>query len=339
MPRAPIAWWPIWGLSRASPTPSHRRGPAERPALNRLGPVLVIGAIGCAALLPACGQSGAPSLEWPFDSTSGSAQIFAPGNVSLPGDDMMAAFAATDSMVYLARRAQPGTPFHLVALKWDGRAWGPPATLPFSAGSSSDQSPAVSENGRCLVFSSDRGGVDSGGAVDLFRTCRVGVGWQVPVNLGPEINSASDDRDPTIGSDGTLYFWSTRPGGRGNSDLYRASFDGTGFGAAEPYGDSLNTALWESSVVVAPDGAFVVFGIDDRSDGLGAADLYISYRSATGFSSPRNLGALVNTPAFEFAPRFSPDGRFLTWSSNREGQHQVYYVPVSTLMAHLAAAR
>jgi hypothetical protein len=47
--------------------------------------------------------------------------------------------------------------------------------------------------------------------------------WNIPVNLGPMLNSASDDIMPNISADGSiLYFCSPRPGGLGAWDIYQA---------------------------------------------------------------------------------------------------------------------
>ena len=45
--------------------------------------------------------------------------------------------------------------------------------------------------------------------------------WSEPVNLGPIVNSSSDDADPALSPDGlSLYFFSNRPGGFGTSDIW-----------------------------------------------------------------------------------------------------------------------
>src|SRR5438128_12471110 len=45
--------------------------------------------------------------------------------------------------------------------------------------------------------------------------------WSAPVNLGPVVNSSSNDQHPSISKDGlSLYFVSNRPGGFGVNDIY-----------------------------------------------------------------------------------------------------------------------
>jgi len=48
--------------------------------------------------------------------------------------------------------------------------------------------------------------------------------WNEPINLGPLVNSSSQEFGPVISHDGdTLYFGSNRLGGSGDFDIYQAS--------------------------------------------------------------------------------------------------------------------
>ncbi len=76
-----------------------------------------------------------------------------------------------------------------------------------------DYDPAISSDGRALVFVSDRsGGV---GGDDLWMSIRVSrdAAFGPAVNLGPKINTAANEYKPSLSSDGrTLYFGSPRGG-------------------------------------------------------------------------------------------------------------------------------
>lgn len=93
----------------------------------------------------------------------------------------------------------------------------------------------------------------------------------------------------------------------------------------------MNTGHFETGGVLSPDGRTLVFGRDDP-EGLGLGDVFVSRRTGDGWSEPRNLGAPINSSAFDLAPRFSPDGRRLYFSSNRRedqedaGIQNIYYV-------------
>jgi len=72
-----------------------------------------------------------------------------------------------------------------------------------------------------VFLSSGRpGGIGNG---DLWTSTRATArdAWSTPVNLGPRINTASNEIGPARSLDGTaLYFQSDRPGGHGGNDLY-----------------------------------------------------------------------------------------------------------------------
>jgi len=81
--------------------------------------------------------------------------------------------------------------------------------------------PWIHQNGLILVFSSDRPG--GFGGIDLWVSTRQSTadGWGTPCNLGPAVNTASDDRAPALTHfDNSLYFASNRAGGFGGDDLY-----------------------------------------------------------------------------------------------------------------------
>src|SRR2546421_10886526 len=45
--------------------------------------------------------------------------------------------------------------------------------------------------------------------------------WSAPVNLGPAVNSSSNEQNATLARDGlSLYFSSNRPGGSGPADIW-----------------------------------------------------------------------------------------------------------------------
>jgi hypothetical protein len=67
--------------------------------------------------------------------------------------------------------------------------------------------------------------------------------WSDPVNLGPVVNSSSDDQGAFVSKDGlVLYFVSTRAGGFGGQDIYvthRATVDDP-WGSPQNMGPTIN---------------------------------------------------------------------------------------------------
>jgi TolB-like protein len=57
--------------------------------------------------------------------------------------------------------------------------------------------------------------------LEIVTTIPAGPSWSTPVNPGPPPNSTADDGSPALSRDGgTLYFFSTRPGGFGGRDIW-----------------------------------------------------------------------------------------------------------------------
>lgn len=63
----------------------------------------------------------------------------------------------------------------------------------------------------------------------------------------------------------------------------------------------------------SPDGTAMYFA-SNRPDSYGGWDIYVSYRTADSWSTPENLGAVINSPGDEMTPYF--DGTMLFFSSN-----------------------
>jgi hypothetical protein len=107
-----------------------------------------------------------------------------------------------------------------------GGAWQEPVNLGPVVNSSGNELPRwISDDGRTLLFSSDRAGGQ--GDVDIWYTVYEGDAWQAPVNLGPAVNSAARELGASFKCNagvmgGFIFFGSTREGGHGGLDLWQA---------------------------------------------------------------------------------------------------------------------
>jgi len=86
-----------------------------------------------------------------------------------------------------------------------------------------DKCPYIEED--LMVFTSDRAG--GYGGFDLYYSKRIDGIWTVPVNMGENVNSESDEYRPVIVpflgfGESMLIFSSNREGGKGGFDLYSA---------------------------------------------------------------------------------------------------------------------
>lgn len=173
-----------------------------------------------------------------------------------------------------------------------------------------------------------------GGAVAFFTSLRSPAGedrndgniwfitkdggtWSDPRPLGAAVNTEHWEQQPSVTRGGTLYyvgFWSE---GANNYGLYRSVPLGGRHTAPVLLPPSINSTYVDWTPFIAPDESYILFS-STRPGGFGSGDIYISYLASDGvWSTPRNLGAAVNTDANERYPYVSPDGGFLFFVSDR----------------------
>ena len=167
--------------------------------------------------------------------------------------------------------------------------------------------------------------------------------WQQPSNLGPMVNKSSYDDAACISQDGLeLYFCSDRTGGIGSFDIWvstRAAKNDP-WGEAINLGQVVNSSARDACPCLSADGRLLLFsGIDYRAPfrpgGFGSDDMWMSTRATIfdPWSTPVNLGPIVNSSSGEDEPRLSADGSTLYFSSNRPGGYgeqwgDIYQAPI-----------
>ena len=269
----------------------------------------------------AAAQGKEPALTQTVPDAVTEPRLFAEGIVSTAADEFGATFSR-DGRTVLFSRSVPRSNLYLIceATFRDGR-WTEPRIASFS-GRYWDFDPVFTPDGSKVLFASDRpvpGKEKADKDFDLWVVERTATGaWGEPRPLGPNVNSDEDETFASMASDGTLYFVSAREGGRAHLALFRSRLVDGEYGPPEkltgPVNDPLN---WSLEVLVAPDQSFLLLVPYGRPDGAGSFDIYLSRRDGESWTAPVSLGPKVNTRARDYSPRFSPDGRFLFWSSER----------------------
>ena len=203
--------------------------------------------------------------------------------------------------------------------------WGEPVNLGPTVNSSAvDVAPTIAVNGE-LYFSSNRaGGLGGDFGLDVWMTTRASSSepWSTPANLGPPINSTSDDSGK-ISFDGlSLVVNSDRPGGSGGQDLWIATRPTLADAWSDPVnlGPTVNSTAWDWETALSADNRFLFF-TSRRSGGLGNSDLWLTTRATTNdpWPTPINLGPMVNSSDYDSFPGISYDGSTLFFLSNRPG--------------------
>jgi len=250
--------------------------------------------------------------------------VFAPNLVSTDGSELNAAFSPDGKKFYFTREAG----WQIQVIRQQDGAWGKPQDTRL-AGEYGALDPFVTHDGQHLYFCSDRPLEGKGPATrdrDIWVATRTAQGWSEPSSLGDTVNSKKGDYYPTLTDKGDLYFCSRRDGGKGGHDIYRARYVDGRFERPENLGAPINTEAWEFDPFIAPDESYLIFS-SSRPGGLGKWDLCVSFRAKDGsWSAPRSMGDAINSPANDFSPMVSPDGKYLFFASDRAGSNDIYWV-------------
>ena len=150
----------------------------------------------------------------------------------------------------------------------DQGVWAGVREWPYNSMGKNNCHPALSADGKTLVFASDRDG--STGGMDLYISIFENGQWTEPRNLGPEINTAGNELFPSIGADNTLYFASNGHPGLGGLDIFQSKIKDGAWQLPEAMPSPLNSSSDDFSLVVLPDGRQGYFA----SDRTGNDDLY-----------------------------------------------------------------
>jgi outer membrane protein OmpA-like peptidoglycan-associated protein/tetratricopeptide (TPR) repeat protein len=141
----------------------------------------------------------------------------------------------------------------MVASEYDHRSKDYKKIKPFHYNSDlhSTAHPAVSYDGRLLVFASDMSGGEGG--TDLYYCTSDHKGrWSKPVNLGKAINTEGDEMFPFLDGDSVLYFASNGLVGFGGLDIYKATWNSATNTFSEPQnmGTPVNSSYDDMSYVL-----------------------------------------------------------------------------------------
>jgi len=207
--------------------------------------------------------------------------------------------------------------------------WSAPVNLgPAINAAVPEQGPTISKNGLSLYFQSNRAGGFGGFDIYVSQRPTVDAPWGAPINLGSDVNTASDEQAPALSLDGhRLYFHSNRPGGFGGTDLYASrrhnKRDDFGWQPAENLGSGVNTAAQELQACVFEDDETglitLYFTSPNRPGGLGGWDIYASTLQPDETFGTPVLVVELSSPFDDRAPGIRRDGLEIIFPSNRPG--------------------
>lgn len=163
--------------------------------------------------------------------------------------------------------------------KKEGSNWSEPELLPFFVKDEGDDStqvtvghPALSADGKTLVFASDAEG--GKGGRDLWKSTYDDEKkrWSAPTNLG-DLNTQGDEMYPFIHNDGTLYFASNGHIGMGGLDIFMAEAQGDVWGNVTNMRYPINSNGDDFAIIFEKEQEKGYF-TSNREDGKGSDDIY-----------------------------------------------------------------
>ena len=179
-----------------------------------------------------------------------------------------------------------------------------------------DYNPAISPDGRWVVFTSERTG-----SPDLYLLDLEHPGVPRPLLVGDAMEDAA-----AFSPDGrTLVFVSTRAG---NPDIFAMPFVPEDPRAA---GEPMNLTRHEAgdyNPVFSPDGTRILFSSNRDASEVSSAtagaapyeasELYVMQADGTG------VGRLTRHEGWDGSPAWAPDGKVIIFYSQRDGQPRIY---------------
>lgn len=154
-----------------------------------------------------------------------------------------------------------------------------------------------------------------------------------PVNMGTATNSGACEYFPNVTADDNMFLFTrneqvTNQQGvvtRSQEDFY-VSYKGDdgAWSTARSLGTPINTNANEGAPSLSADGRYLYFAACEEYDGygggrmgFGSCDIFFTQKVNGQWQRPVNVGAPVNTSAWESQPSFSSDGRTLYYVSGR----------------------
>ncbi len=153
-------------------------------------------------------------------------------------------------------------------------------------------------------------------------------------NMGPDINSKYDDKNPCTTADGRKLVFTTRRPESTNDDvdvegdgkyfenIYISNYDTTAkkFGKADEVSGSINTKAHDACTSISPDGKQIFIYKNDLTDKQSiGGDIFVSKVSNGKWRTPEPIGKPIASSYWEGGACVSPDGKKIFFFSERTG--------------------
>ncbi|PWL39650.1 hypothetical protein DKG77_02120 [Flagellimonas aquimarina] len=225
---------------------------------------------------------------------------------------------------YKGTAEKPYPSYEIKTFKLINNEWVGPKTASFS-GKYSDVDINFSPDGNYVFFASDRPQPNSVG-LDIYYSLKTTNGWSEPIYAGTDVNTTEGEVYPSVSEKKNIFFRSSRSGGYGADDIYRADWLNGNFVNVKNLGPNVNSSYGESNSIIAPDESYILF-CTSRPENDNVQQIYISFQIGENIWSKATLiGDQVNTEAGSSAPTLTPDGKYLFFKKIKEPHRGLYWI-------------
>ena len=249
------------------------------------------------------------------------------GVISTNQEESFPSFDPINKILYFSREQG------IYASSQEGSHWQAPSILPFS-GDFFDSAPYIFNQGKSLLFTSDRP-IDSLAPKkkNLWWVNKTKDAWSDPRPLPYPVNidTLGDYHGAALDSTHIYFISYDRESGFGRSDIFVGTRNSNDQYEVTNLGEIINTENSEADIYVDPGQRYLLFAATDRAGSFGADDIYISFKEREQWSKPINLGAKVNSFAYEYGAWVDTIHGDLYFNSFRRGTSDIYRIGLSEL--------
>lgn len=267
------------------------------------------------------------------------------GEINSAGDDFFPSITADGSiMVFGIKPADSDNSDVYISYFQEGK-WTAARPIEELNTKFDEQTPYISQNGKILIFSSNREGTirppKNEVSVyyltnDLYISFFENGKWSAPQRLEGEVNTADNERAPSLSKDGkTLYFSRYTGNDIHSSKIYSATLEGTVTRNVTLMPRPINSDYSDFGLMPSNSKPGFYFS-SSRPGGMGLWDIYFVSYIDNEFGEPVNLGTPINSEYNDLS--ITELGNKIFFCSDRKGgigNTDVYTITISTRVLKL----
>ena len=259
--------------------------------------------------------------------------------INSDGDEFYPTITANGRMMVFSLKPQNAQNSDIFVCYNTNGKWTRPEPFKELNSDSDDQTPFVSADGNIVLFSSNRNGTlrppKKAGSVyfltnDIYISYKTNGKWSAPEELPGEVNTADNERAPSLSKDSrTIYFSRYEGNSLEKSVIYYGTLDRNGFVDVRPMPEPINSGNSDFGFMPSNNKPGYYFS-SSRQGGKGLWDIYYVHEYNGAFSEPINLGEPINSEFNDLT--VTEIGNKIYFCSDRmggEGSTDIYAITLS----------